>query len=242
MAENILSYSLKAYLENIKLISLFSIPALIAFLIPILVNTPVFIALGGSFLRTGSIPDMSAYEIAFVIFALLASLYLISFAIVNINIVIKSQRTKTSIKNEVLKGITGHTLNVFLLFLLGSIMLLIIQLLTFEIGAQSWLSPMLSLVVWMPLFYAPAALVIDELRPFRAAEKSFNMIFSKFHYFLLWNIIGITLLSLVNVIFLSMLPHKLGSLVVLVINSLVVMPFLVVLQTQMYLSKYTILD
>lgn len=241
MAENILSYSFAAYSKNIKLISFFSIPALLGLLIPTLVNTPVFAALGGSFLRTGSIPDLQAADFGVIILAVLSSLYLISFAIVNINIVIKSQRTGTSIKNEVFKGITGYTLNVFLLFLLGTMALLIIQLLTFELGAQGWLAPALSLVVWLPLFYAPAALVIDEMRPFRAAEKSFKMIFSKFPYFLLWLVISFVLLSVLDALFLGLLPHKTGSLAVLVLNSLVLMPFLIVLQTEIYLSKYTIL-
>jgi hypothetical protein len=241
MAESILSYSFNAYRKNIRLISVFAIPALIAFLIPTLVNTPVFAALGGSFLRTGSIPDLTAPEFGFIIISVILSLYLISFAIVNINIVIKSQRTQTSIKNEVLKGITGYTLNTFLLFLLGTIALLIIQLLTFELGVQTWLAPILSLIVWLPLFYAPAGLVIDELRPFRAAEKSFKMVFSKLPYFFLWLAIAFVLLSLLDLVFLNVLPHKVGSLAVLLINSLVLMPFLIVLQTEIYISKYTIL-
>lgn len=242
MAENILTYSFQAYTKNVKLISFFSIPALIALLIPLLVNTPVFAAMGGTFLRTGSIPDMTASDLGVIIIVLIACLYLISFAIVNINLVIKSQRTGTSIKNEVIKGITGYTLNVFLLFLLGTLGLLIIQLLTFELGAQAWLSPILSLVVWLPLFYAPAALVIDDMRPFRAAQKSFSMVFSKLPYFLLWLGIAFVLLSLLDLVFLNVLAHKTGSLVVLLVNSLVLMPFLVVLQTQIYMSKYTILD
>ncbi len=241
MAESILSYSFKAYMKNIKLISFFAIPALIAFLVPTLVNTPVFAALGGSFLRTGSIPDLTPADFGVIMIAVLLSLYLISFAMVNINIVIKSQRTQTNIKNEVMKGITGYTLNTFLVFLLGTIALLIIQLLTFELGVQAWLSPILSLLVWLPLFYAPAGLVIDELRPFRAAERSFKMVFSKFPYFLLWLFISFVLLSLLDLLFLNILPHKLGSLAVLLVNSLVLMPFLIVLQTETYISKYTIL-
>lgn len=242
MAENMLSYSLKAYFKNIKLISFFAIPALIGLLIPLLINTPVFSALGGTFLRTGSIPDTTAADFGVIIVAVLASLYLISFAIVDINIVIKSQRSATSIKEQVMKGITGYTLNVFLFFLLGTIALLIMQLLTFELGAQTWLAPLLSLLVWMPLFYAPAALVIDELRPFRAAQKSLGMCFSKFPQFLLWLFIAFILLSAFDLAFLALLPHKLGSLVALVVNSLILMPFLIVLQTQIYLSKYAILD
>ena len=242
MAENILSYSFKAYKDNIKLISFFSIPALIAFLIPAMVNTPVFSALGGSFLRTGSIPDMTASDLGIVLCGVLASLYLVSFAIVNINLVIKSQRTGTSVKKEVIKGITGYTLNVFSLFLLGTIAILIIQLVTFEMGAQRWLSPLLSLIVWLPLFYAPAGLVIDDLRPFRAAQKSVSMIISKFPYFLLWLAIAFVLLALFDGLALALLPHKVGSLAVLLLNSLLLMPFLIVLQTQIHMSKYTILD
>ncbi|MCX8174852.1 MAG: hypothetical protein N3E51_01460 [Candidatus Micrarchaeota archaeon] len=242
MAESVLSHALNAYFRNIKLISFFSIPMLVALLIPALVNTPVFSALGGSFLRTGSIPDASAADFGIIIISLLLSLYLMSFAIVNINIVIKSQRSMTSVKNEVVRGITGYTLNVFMLFLLGSIALLIIQLLTFELGAQSWLAPILSFLVWLPLFYAPAGLVIDELRPFRAAEKSFKMVFSKLNYFLLWIFVALALLVALDYAFLSLLPYRLGSFAAVVANSLVIMPFLIVLQTQIYLSKYTILD
>ena len=242
MAENIVAHSFEAYLKNIKLISFFAIPSLLAFFIPTLVNTPVFAALGGTFLRTGSIPDLQAADFGVIILALLSSLYLMSFAIANINIVIKSQRTGTSIKKEVLKGITGYTLNVFSLFLLGTIALLIIQLVTFEMGAQKWLAPLLSLIVWMPLFYAPAGLVIDELRPFRAAQKSVSMVISKLPYFLLWLVIAFALLALFDGLALAFLPHKIGSLVVLLLNSLLLMPFLIVLQTQIHMSKYTILD
>jgi len=242
MAEGILQLSFKAYRENIRLISFFSIPSLIAFLIPAMVNTPVFSALGGSFLRTGSIPDMTGADLGVVIFGVLVSLYLVSFAIVNINLVIKSQRTGTNIKKEVLRGITGYTLNVFSLFLLGTIALLIIQLVTFEMGAQKWLAPLLSLLVWLPLFYAPAALVIDDMRPYRAAQKSVSMILSKLPYFLLWLVIAFALLALFDAAALALLPHKMGSLAVLLLNSLLLMPFLIVLQTQIYMSKYTILD
>jgi hypothetical protein len=80
------------------------------------------------------------------------------------------------------------------------------------------------------------------MRPFRAAQRSFSMVFAKFDAFLLWIGISIVLLSVLDVVFLSLLPHKIGSLAVVLINSLVLMPFLIVLQTQIYMSKYTILD
>ena len=74
MAENIVAHSFEAYLKNIKLISFFAIPSLLAFFIPTLVNTPVFAALGGTFLRTGSIPDLQAADFGVILLALLSSL------------------------------------------------------------------------------------------------------------------------------------------------------------------------
>jgi hypothetical protein len=241
MAVGITRHALDAYLKNARMISFFAIPGLFALALPILMQTPVFNAFGASFLRTGSIPDLTNMDIGIMIFTLLISLYLLSLAIVNINIVIKSQRTGTNIRSEVLKGITGYTLNVFWLFLVGELLLLIIQLVTFEFGVQHWLAPLLSLLVTIPLFFAPTALVIDELRPFRAAEKSIRIFISKFPYIIWWFAIAFVSLVIVHSLFLFILPHGIAPIATMVINALVLMPFLIVLQTQVYLSKYTIL-
>jgi hypothetical protein len=55
-------------------------------------------------------------------------------------------------------------------------------------------------------------------------------------------VISFVLLAVLDAIALALFPHKVGSLVVLLLNSLLLMPFLIVLQTQIYMSKYTILD
>jgi hypothetical protein len=84
--------------------------------------------------------------------------------------------------------------------------------------------------------------VIDEMRPYRAAQKSVSMVISKLPYFLLWLAIALVLLSAIDFAALALLPHSTGSLAVLLLNSILLMPFLIVLQTQIYMSKYTILD
>ena len=241
MAENIITHSISAYFKNIKMIFFFSVPMLIAFMIPIFVRTPTFIAAGGLFLRTGSIPDMSQLEAGVMIISFLVSLFLIAFTITNINIVIKAQRTATSVGREVVKGITGYTLNVFWLMLIAELMLLVIQLITFEYKVQEIVAPILSFLVMLPFFYAPAGLVIDDLRPWRAVEKSLAMVVSKLPYFLLWLLIAFVSLSLTSFVFLALLPHGMAQMAALVLNSLIVMPFLIVMQTQIFISKYTII-
>ena len=237
----ILRYSVDSYLRNLKLILFFSIPLLIAFLIPIYVQMPSFLALGGIYLRTGSIPDMTYVDAGIMILSFMVSLFLISFAIVDINLIVKSERTTLKIRKEVIDGIGKYTVHVFWIFLTVELVLLIIQLIALEYGIQEIASPILSFIVFLPVFYAPAALVIDDLRPWRALEKSVSMIFSKFFYFMIWLLIGFVLLSFFDLVLLSLFPTGVGSLLMLAVNSIFILPYLVVLQTQMYMTKYTIL-
>lgn len=242
MAEGLLSLTCKSYAKNTNLILFFAIPALFAFVIPVLVGTPTYNALGGIFLRTGSIPDLSEFGLGVMVVALLASLYLVSFAIVNINIVVKSQRTNTSIKTEVFRGITTYTVNVFWIFLVAQMLLLIVQLLTFGMPGQSIIAPIASLAIAIPVLFAPAALVIDGLRPFRALEKSIEITLTKIHYVALWGVISIAALSLVDGLALFLLPQGIGTWIAVVLNALLLMPFSVVMLAQIYMSKYTIIS
>jgi len=242
MKESLLSLTIKSYTENANLILFFAIPALFAFVIPVLVGTPTYNALGGIYLRTGSIPDLSEFSLGVMVVALLVSLYLLSFAIVNINIVVKSQRTNTSIKTEVLRGITTYTVNVFWIFLVAQIVLLIVQLLTYGMPLQQIVAPFLSLVISIPILFAPAALVIDGLRPWRALEKSVQITFSKIHYVALWVVLSLVVLSVVDGLSLFLLPQGIGTWVAVVLNALVLMPFLIVMLAQIYMSKYTIIS
>ncbi|MBM3229576.1 hypothetical protein FJZ26_04035 [Candidatus Parvarchaeota archaeon] len=238
----LLMHTFSAYFKNLKLILFFSIPLLLAFMIPVFVKTPVYIALGGVFLRTGSIGgDVKYFDAAIMIISFVASLFLMSFATVNINLVIKSMRSSVHVSREVISGIGKYTLNVFWLFLTFALMTLIAQLLLFENPSSPILYPVITLVLSMFFFYCPSALVIDELRPIRAIEKSLSFAISKFPLFLLWLVVGFALIAIPEYLILELLSHSLATYVLLLLNTLVVMPFLIVLQTQVYVSKYTIL-
>ncbi|MEM2963539.1 MAG: hypothetical protein QXW70_04100 [Candidatus Anstonellales archaeon] len=238
---SLFEYTFKSYISGIRLILFFSLPFLIAFFIPLFVQTPTYIALGGTFLRTGSIPDLKGTEIAIMIFSFLASLFLFSFGIVNINLIIKSQRTGAPIKREVIEGIGKYTINVFWIFLTFELLLIIIQLLTSE-TPFSFLAPLFVFVMSIPVFYVGPALVIDEVRPWRALENSTWMVIRKFPLFLLWIILAFALNSIINFI-LFLIPgfSQYSPYIALIINSLLVMPFLLVLQSQIYITKYTII-
>jgi hypothetical protein len=167
---------------------------------------------------------------------------LISFAIVAINLLIKSQRTLTSIRTEIIEGIEKYTLTVFWLYTTAFVLSLIAILISYEYNLQEVVGPAFSLVLHLLLFYAPAAIVIDELKPISAMKMSLYMIKKRFKYFLMFIVIGLVLLSLSDFIFISLKSYfPWSSHLALVVNSLLVLPFLIILQTQIYLTKYTIL-
>jgi len=234
---------LEGYIKNIKLIVFFSISFLLAFLIPLFSPTPTYIALGGIFLRTGSMfIDLTYQDIGLILLSLLSSLFLISFAIVAINLLIKSQRTLTNIRTEIIEGVEKYTLIVFWLYTMAFIISLVVILISYEYNLQELIAPLFSLLVHLPLFYMPAAIVIDEMRPINAMKMSLYMIRKRFKYFVLFILVGWALLSISDLFLISLKSYfQWSSYVVLIINSLFILPFLIILQTQIYLTKYTIL-
>lgn len=240
---DVLRYAVESYLKNVKAVSFFSVPFLLAFLIPMLAPMPTYVAFGGTFLRTGSMyVDLTGFDVAVIVVSFLVSLFLVSFAIVAINLLIKSQRTFTNIKTEILQGIEKYTLSVFWLYLTAWILSFVVNLIGYEYGMNTWLTPLFSIIISLPLFYAPTAIVIDEQRPYLAMKSSLSVVFRQLPYFLLIILIGVAALSLADVLFIALrgiVPY--ARYLVLVVNALLILPFLVMLQVQVYLTKYTIL-
>jgi hypothetical protein len=238
----VFEHTWKVYTRHFALISIMAVPGLFGLLIPLLVGTPSFVALGGSYLRTESLLDLSPAAAGFTIVALLVSLYLMSFAVVNINLVVKSSRTLTQVRNEAAKSITTTTVSVFTVFLIAILALFVIQLFTFEYDTQGWLAPLANLLIGMGMLFVPTAMVIDEVRPYRALERSVHMCMSKSPLVIIWLIIGMVSLIVADGLLLWIIPHPFASWLVLLINSLFILPFLVVMLAQIYMSKYTILE
>jgi hypothetical protein len=95
-------------------------------------------------------------------------------------------------------------------------------------------------------FYAPASIVIDDSKILRAMKKSAVFFIKRFDYFLLWLVIGIALLSLVDELFTLIggqgaLGVEFSGIALLVFNSLFIIPFLVVLQSEFYMKRFPLL-
>lgn len=234
----VIRYALRFYLSRLKLILVFSIPVLLALLIPLLVVAPTYLALGGVFVRTGSIPELSLFDIIFTAIAYIASLFLISDTIVNVNLIILSKRTLTNIKKTILGAMGTYAMRIFYVCTLMLLVIFVFQLITYENSLQSWLYPLFVIILSFLLLFVPPAVVIDNLDTPSAIKRSVLMALEKPVLVLAWGVVGFVLVVLTEILSFAILPHPISEYAVLLINSFIILPFLVVLQTQMYMEKY----
>ena len=233
-----ISYSFDFYAKRLGIIVLFSIPFLLAFAILSLVSAPTYTALGGLFSRTGSIPDLSLLDIVIIAVAYIASFFIIADAVTNVNLIIRSQRTLTITSKEVVAAAGRYAIRIFYIYTLMLLIILIAQLLLYGNALSSWLFPLFVLVLSSLLFFIAPAVVIDEEDSAGAIRKSVAMALRKPVFILSWAIIGLIALSVPKVVFDLLLPHWAAVYLVFLVNALLVLPFLLVLQTQMYMEKY----
>ncbi len=234
----VLTHAWKFYRERMKLLMVFSIPFLFAALIPIFVPSPTYLALGGVFVRGGSIPSMTTFDWILTGVAYLAAIFIIADTVVNLNLIIKSKRTLTTISSEVVTALGKYATKVFVVSIIASLVLYAVFLLLYDMPFQSVLYPLISLLITALFFvFAPQAIVIDDLDPLEALRASYNVATRKPLFVVLW--LGISfVLTLISALIGYMLPSFMTQFVILILNSIIVLPFLLVLAAQIYMEKY----
>ncbi|MCX8163383.1 MAG: hypothetical protein N3D10_02395 [Candidatus Micrarchaeota archaeon] len=248
--KTILRYTIDIYKKNFFIVLLALLPGLVAFITPLIINAinkanPLYFSLGAIFLRTGRIIDITAGDFFLLIIPLAISLYLLSFAIVSINFIVKMQRTLRKIGTEEIKKITTYTNSLFLIFLAVILIDFIIQLLTFGNELSVYISSLFRILAGVLILFAPSAIVIDEERIINALKKSYRITAQKPILILQILLLVLVFLSLMDYIVFTILEffglYLLAPLIIALINCLIVVPFLLIMLTQIYISKYTIL-
>ncbi len=239
---NILLYSAGTYTKNIKLILLFSLAFVLAFVIPIFAAFPTYNDMGGILLRTSSVfLNLNLLNTIVIVLAVFFSLLFLSFAIVAINVICKHSRTHTRIKQEVLEGLETYTSKVFMVLILETLILLLMSILLYGTGYSAIVTAVVGLVISPLFFYAPASIVIDDNRVINAMRASTKFFARKSGYFALWVVVAVVLLSGFDFLFISIGGTLVSRYVMLVFSSLFIMPFLVVLQSESYMNRFKML-
>lgn len=241
--KNILAYAYETYMQNIKYILLFSLSFVIAFIIPVFAAFPTYNDAGAIFIRTASVySNFNLLDIAVIVVSTLFSLLFLSFAVVAITTIIKHKRTSTRITKEIIEGLESYTGRVFVVVLLFTFALMAVNVLSYSTHYSGLLTAVIGLALTPFLIYAPYSIVIDENRVGRSIKASAKFFFKRFDYFLIWLLTAIILLSIVDFVFITLSGTMLSRYLVLVVDSVFVLPFLVVLQAEMYMRRFAMLN
>ncbi|NYZ75141.1 hypothetical protein H0O03_02660 [Candidatus Micrarchaeota archaeon] len=243
---SLVGYAFDAYRRNVKLISFFSIPFLIVF--PLVLAMPNFTALGGIFLRFASIQrDLSLFDGLVILAALAISLILFSLAIVAVNLLIKSQRTLLRLTTHDIETIESGTFKLFWVYAIVFAFVFAVNYALYDYGLHTTLGALISFIAAAAVFFVPQAIVVENVELRHAVGRSISVALRRLPYFLGLLVVAGVLLLVNAWIFLE-IGNGLGEAALyaryaaIVVNALFILPFIECLKTQVYLSKYTILD
>lgn len=238
--ERIFKYAWDFYKSRLIYIIALSVPLFISWFILIIIQAPTYPTLGAPHIRTGSFPDLSFLDVFIVIVGYLVAMLIVAETVVNINLLIKSKRMQTSPSSEVWKGLENYALPVFYYFIILFLIVIIAQLLTFERPLQSIIYPLIIFLISFYTFFTAPAIVIDEEDTFSALKRAYKLAKHKPKLIFAWTVFGLIVLTLLGWIFLDLniIPKPFSTFLFVAINILFVSPFLLILQTQMYVEKY----
>jgi hypothetical protein len=137
-----------------------------------------------------------------------------------------------------MKAMGTYATRIFYIYTIMMLLVFVAQLLLYETSLKVWLYPIFTFLISFLLFFVAPAVVIDGARTVDAISKSRRMARKKPGFVIAWSVIGLVMLSVLEILFDLILPHSIAPFAVLFFNSLFVLPYLIVLQTQMYMEKY----
>ncbi len=238
---NVVSDSYEAYSSNMKLVLFFSIPLVIAFLIPLLAPLPTFTSSGAIFIRSASIfTNLNFGTIAVIIAAAFFSLLFISFAFVAISLIVKARKTRLAISKRVLLDIEKYIGRVFLVLIAYTIILLIANIIGYVTGYEALLTGIVGFFGFIPIFYAPSAIVIDNTGILRSIKNSVRLVVKSPIYFVEWLVLSTVIISLIDLVLVGVLGVYAGYAVLFVV-SLFVLPYFIIFQAEAYMRRFPIL-
>lgn len=239
---SLLEDSWETYAKNIRLVLLFSIPFIIAFLIPALTPLPTYVSSGGIFLRSASIfLNLNAISIAIIIVSAFLSLLFLSFAFVAISLIVKAERTFTKHAGSVLHEVEKYTGSVFAVLLAYTFILTLVNILGYFLGLEGILTPVVGFFLFMAIFYAPTAIVIENKRIGPALNQSLKLVSRSPQYFLMWVIVLTFVVSIVDYVVIHATGTLISSYIMLIINSVFILPYFVIFQAEAYMKRFAIL-
>ncbi len=238
MMFRVFKHALDFYLNKVWVITIFAIPFLLSALLLMLVAPPTYLSLGQLYLRTGSLPDISLLELLLTIVVYAVALFISVDAAVNIGVVVKSKRTFTHITTEIVLAAKKYASRLFFIYTFALLILLSTQLLTYDHPLKEIFVALVSIALASTLFFTMPAIIIDDLDIISAIKRSIKMLQKFWDFIVIWAVSYFLLILMIESLLFFIIPTPYSPLLVFLLNGLIIVPFFLVLQMQMYMEKY----
>ncbi len=224
--------ALEDFRKHLDTVWVFSLAAAIGVLMFAMAQYPTYSALGGVFLRTGSLPDVGIADFLITIVVYGISLLLISSAVAGAMLIIAHRRTKKIIKTELWKKLPFFAANTFFLYAFLTLILLAMQV--FSVPHY----PLLAFLLFYTTFYIVPAMIVENEPLGIALIPALKMLRKNPLMPFLWAVFGFVVLALAELITQAVLPYEIARYVVLFFNGIVLLPYLSFVQAHMYMERY----
>ncbi len=226
-------------IHRIKLTYIFVIPLALAILLLKVADFETFVSFGGIFLRYEdlTINQINPLKIGYTLLFIAITSYLVSIAMTGFTLLAFHKRTR-SISSLILlkKEFINYTNRLFIVNLFYSFFFIAV----FTLGRITLLAPivhLINIVFGIIMLFVPAAIVIEETKPFTAIVHSLRFIKNNLMMVLKYITAIILTLALQLVLITTGDFYEIFS---LIYTNLIVTPFFTVLAALIYLEKYSI--
>ncbi len=225
------------YKKNKWFLFVTSFVFLFSFLLPCLLPSPTYMALGSLNLRIADLKKVDILQAIMILFLYAGSLFLFSIAVTNINLMIKAKRTLSSVSEEMVKGIVQFAWKIFFVYLCASLISVLLIVVTYN-TTYYIIGILLSLLVFALIFFVPPAIAIDGYSIKNVFIWSVRMLINNWHLVIIWIFTTALILITTEWIVFAIFSPEVGKYVVPIVNAFFFLPFLTFLQSEIYLTKY----
>ncbi len=239
---NVFKRSVKIYLGTLNLVALFSLFILFSLVLMPLLST--YVDVGAGFIRFSSILyDMNALQALVFLLVSIASILLLSFFIASLVSVVKLKETLDNVAfSRVISTFGKYVLRVFYFLIVMAVVSVSIGLIFELLNIPDFITQLILLIFWASFIFTPQILIIEDFNLINSMKDAFDFVKKQPLALVYYFVLGVALVFLLLLIEVWLgqyfvWQHKIVSIILL---SLVILPFLQMYSTELYLRRYAV--
>lgn len=231
--------AIDTYTHNADAVLLFAFPLLLSAVLLMLFPYPTFTSLGGAFLRILNLYDLGFLGLVLTALAILASIAFIGFSISAVSLIVKESRVGNRIKYGLFaEAVKDYSFGISFFYFMVFLFLEGVQMLVYSLGASPLVFSAIAFLTYYAIFFVPYAMIIDDYSIGSALEGGWYVLRIKpldpLKWFLIILAVNAALILLLNLV----VPYGWAKAIVMMLNGLVITPFMVIYGAHLYIDKY----